>query len=103
MATFYLLPSPGYLGKALKPYLQVLFPGLHWDESILLQLTERVRDAASQHADAYVVYQHELPEDADVVQAIVDAYGAEPGDEVIEIHACYRIGGWRIRRRRVAA
>jgi hypothetical protein len=98
MATFYLLPSPGFLGQSLAQHLQGLFPGLNWDESALAHVAEQVTQAAARHANVYLVHQHEMPQTEDVLQVLVDGYGAEPGDEIIEIHAGARLGEWRIER-----
>src|SRR5438874_11950675 len=87
MATFYVLPSPAFLGKSFEPHLRLLFPGLNWDETALVHLAKQVSTALAQHPNVYLLHQHELTEGADVVQATVDGFGAESGDEVIEMHA----------------
>src|SRR5436309_2144530 len=99
MATFYLLPSFRFLGQSFKGHLQILFPGLNWDESALRRLAEQVSEAASRHPNVYLVHHHELTENEDMVQALVDGFGAEPGDEVVEMYAGARLGEWRIQRR----
>jgi hypothetical protein len=99
MATFYILPSPGSLGRAFEWQLHVLFPGLHWDETALAHVVRQVTEAAARHPDVFLVHQHELPESVDVLRALAETFGAEPGDIVIETHAGARLGEWRIRRR----
>ncbi|HEY1860976.1 MAG TPA: hypothetical protein VGG61_11505 [Gemmataceae bacterium] len=99
MATFYLLPAPRFLGRAFARHLQVLFPGLHWEESALDHVVEHVTETAGRHANVFLIHQHELPENVDVLQSLVDAFGAEPGDTVIEMHAGAKLGEWRIRQR----
>jgi hypothetical protein len=102
MATFYLLPSPRFLGQAFERYLRLLFPGLHWEESTLAQVVDQVSAAAALHPNVYLIQRHELPENEDAIQAVIDAFGAEPGDVIIELHAGARLGEWRIRRRLVS-
>jgi hypothetical protein len=101
MATFYVLPSPGFLGRAFERQLQVLFLGLHWNQSALDHVVRQVTEAAARHPDVFLVHQHELPENVDVLRALADTFGAEPGDIVIETHAGARLGEWHIRRRLV--
>ena len=101
MSVFYILPSPGFLGKAFERHLHLLFPGLTWDEIFLKLLVGHVLEVTARHAGVYLIQQHELPEQEDVEQALVDGFGAEPGDELIEMHAGARMGEWRIKRRLV--
>jgi hypothetical protein len=99
MATFYLLPAPGFLCEVFERQLQALFPGLRWDAGALAQVVAEVSQAAASHSDVYLIQQHDLPVNANVLQTLADAFGAEPGDTVIEMHAGPRLGEWRIRRR----
>jgi hypothetical protein len=99
MATFYVLPAPGFLAQVYERHLHVLFPGLRWNGETVAHIVTHVSQAAASHPDIYLVRQHELAENTDVVQALVDAFGAEIGDEVIEMHAGPRLGEWRVRRR----
>jgi hypothetical protein len=97
MSTFYLLPPRPYLGEHFAGYLQGLFPGLHWDSAVWANLAEGLAAAATCHAGVYVVYREELPEGEDPARALADGFGAEPGDEVIELRAG-RPGEWAVRR-----
>src|ERR1700730_17976538 len=54
MATFYLLPSPRFLGQAFERQLHQLFPGLHWEESTLAQVVDQVSAAAALHPNVYL-------------------------------------------------
>jgi hypothetical protein len=101
VATFYLLPSPLFLGRALERQLEELFPGVHWDEESMKELAEHVAAAVARHPATYVIHRHELPDGEDMVQAVVDGFGAEAGDEVIEVRAGKRLGAWHIRRQQV--
>ena len=38
-------------------------------------------------SDVFVIHREELPEDADVATALVECFGAEAGDEVVEVRA----------------
>jgi len=95
VSTFYLLPPRAYLGECIATYLQGLFPGLTWDNR---DLTETLTAAAIRHAGVHVVYREELPEGDEPARALADGFGAEPGDEVIELHAAQRPGEFVVRR-----
>ncbi len=101
MSTFYLLPPRPYLGQCFARYLQGLFPGLSWESSVWDNLADGLTNAATCHADVYVVHREELPPGEDPARALADGFGAEPGDEVIEVRAAERPGEWAARRWRV--
>jgi hypothetical protein len=44
--------------------------------------------------DVYIVHREELPAGETVAQALADGFGAEPGDEVIEIRPGHKLGEW---------
>ena len=101
MSTFYLLPPRPYLGERFAHYLQSLFPGLTWDSAAWGNLADGLAAAATCHADVYVVYREELPDGEDPARALADGFGAEPGDEVIELRAASRPGELAVRHWRV--
>jgi hypothetical protein len=65
-------------------------------------LAEGLTSTASCQRDVFVVYREDLPEDEDLPQVLVDGFGAEPGDEIVELRASGRPGAWRVRRWQVA-
>jgi hypothetical protein len=103
MATFYLLPPRPYLGERFAAYLEGLFPGLHWDSAVWANLAEGLAAAATCHPGVHVVYREELPEGEDPARALADGFGAEPGDEVIEVRLAGRPGETAVRRWHVGA
>lgn len=98
MSVFYLLPPRPYLGQRFADYLQGLFPGLKWDSAVWASLADGLAAAATCHEDVYVVYREELPEGEDPQRALADGFGAEPGDEVIELRVAGRPGELAVRR-----
>jgi hypothetical protein len=103
MAVFYLLPPRPLLGQHFAGYLRALFPGLEWADPTWTELADTVASAARLHDGVYVVCREELPEGEDVERALADGYGAEPGDEVVEVSAGARPGELGVRRWRLAA
>jgi hypothetical protein len=100
VSTFYLLPPRPFLGERFATYLQSIFPGLRWDRSTWANLAEALSAAATCHPDVYVVHREDLA-DEPATRALVDGFGAEPGDEVIEVYPGGRPGELAARRWRI--
>jgi len=92
VSTFYLLPPRPLLGERFATYLSGLFPGLSWDASRWLELADALTAAAAERPDVYVIHREELPEGEDAERALRTDFGAEDGDEIIEVHAGARPG-----------
>jgi hypothetical protein len=103
MSVFYLLPPRPFLGQHFAGYLQTLFAGLEWPGSAWTDLAETLATTTRVHEGVYVVYREELPDGEDVARALADGFGAEPGDEVVELRAGVRPGELSVRRWRLAA
>lgn len=101
MSIFYLLPPRPFLGDRFADFLQTIFPGLSWDSSSRLGLAEQLSDAARERADVYVIYREDLPRGDSPAEALRNGFGAEPGDEVVEIRPGGRTGEVVTRRWRV--
>jgi hypothetical protein len=84
MATFYVIPSRPQLGERFAGYLQKHFPGLNCPTAAWGELADSLVDAIHQ-SDVFVVYREELPEGEELTQALAEGFGAEPGDQVVEI------------------
>jgi hypothetical protein len=87
MSTFYLLPPRPMLGRRFGEFLAKVFPGLTWNSAAWVDLAESLGATAEASADVYVVYREDLPAGEDAQQILVQAFGAEPGDEVVEVQA----------------
>ena len=85
MATFYLLPPRACLEQALGELLSRLLPGLPLPAEAWEALTERLGAGANWPADVFLVPRDDLPEGEPVAAALVAAFGAEPGDRVVEV------------------
>jgi hypothetical protein len=103
MALFYLMPPRPFLGQCLASTLRALFPGLEWGAATWSELADMLAATTQLHDGVYVVFREELPDGEDVDRALADGFGAEPGDEVVEVRAGSRPGELRIFRRRLAA
>ena len=91
MSLFFVLPPRPLLGEHFAGYLRSLFPGLDWDARARSELAEALV-AAIARPDVYVVFREELPAGESTQRALADGFGAEVGDEVIEVKAGSRPG-----------
>lgn len=102
MSVFYLLPPRPFLGDRFADFLQALFPGLAWDSSARLNLAELLGGTAERDG-IFVIYREDLPREEAAAQALIDGFGAEVGDEVVEIRPGGRPGDITTRRWRIGA
>jgi len=102
LSTFYVLPPRAIVGERFAAYLTALFPGLHWDRQRWSELGDVLGRVAAEQTDVYVVYREELDPGADVQQALHEGFGAEEGDEVVEVRASSPAGELLARRWRLA-
>jgi len=65
----------------------LLIGGAHTLVTAWTALAETLGDAAVQHPDVYVLYREDLPEEDNLAQVLVDGFGAEEGDQIVEIQA----------------
>jgi hypothetical protein len=84
VSTFYLLPPRPLLADCLAHFLQRFFPGLPWDVAARGRLVELLAGAA-ERGDVFVVHREDLPAGVPPQRALVDGFGAEAGDEVVEV------------------
>ena len=100
MSIFYLMPPRPFLGDRFAAFLQTIFPGLDWDRGERTDLAEML-GAATERDDVFVVYRDDLPGEDSPMQALVNGFGAEAGDEVVEVRPGGRPGELIARRWRV--
>jgi hypothetical protein len=98
VSTFYLLPSRPFVGERFAEHLKTLFPGLEWGSSSWADLADTLCAAAGR-PDVYVVFRDDLPDNEDPARGLADGFGAERGDEVIEVGPGTRPGDLTARRR----
>lgn len=92
MATFYLLPPRPLLGRHFAAYLASLFPGLDWTRSDPSQLAELLETTTAGHDGIFLIYREELTSGVETAVALREDFGAESGDEVVELRAGARPG-----------
>src|SRR5262245_5142733 len=102
MSTFYVMPSRPLLGRLFGEFLSSLFPGLEWNECDWSDLGEALGAAARFQPEVYVLFREDLAYEEDIAACLVRDFGAEPGDQIIDVEAGsdgpsvrYRQVGWR--------
>lgn len=101
MSTFYLLPARSVLADRLADSLQGLLPGLDWNVEARHRLAELVGQTLAMRSDVYIVHRDDLPNHEPPERALVDGFGANPGDEIVEIRHGGRPGEFHSRRWRI--
>jgi hypothetical protein len=82
MATFLVLPPRELLEHALADFFARTFPGVPIPNDLPTRVLSQV---AAERPDTFIVHREDLPESADVGAELCTAFGAEPGDRVVEI------------------
>jgi hypothetical protein len=103
MSTFYLLPPRPSVGERFAGFLETFFPGLDWESTTWSNLADLLASATAGRTDVYLVYGEELPEGADRSEALRAAFGAEDGDEIVEVQPGNQLGEVTTRRWRLTA
>ena len=98
MSTFYLLPPRPVVGERFAGYLRALFPGLDWASDSWAELAEALGAAAAGRPDVYVIHREDLPANEDPARALAEGFGADLGDEVIEVRSGTKPGELTARR-----
>jgi hypothetical protein len=83
MATFLILPPRELIEHAVREFAHRLLPGVWPPEDLADLVINRIIEAQPQASDVHVLHREDLP-DSDVIVALCDAFGGEPGDRVVE-------------------
>lgn len=95
MATFYLLPPRACLEQAVGELFGKLLPGLPLPADAWDALARHLADTAGWADDVFLVPRDELPE-GDAGESLATAYGAEPGDRVVEVGLARPARAWAV-------
>ncbi|MCU0705552.1 MAG: hypothetical protein MUF18_16380 [Fimbriiglobus sp.] len=85
MATFYLIPPRECLEQAFADFLARVLPGVPVEHTVTETLLSAIEFEANRTGDVYLLHREDLPGGRDTVRDLVTAFGAEPGDTVVEI------------------
>ncbi len=87
MSTFYVLPPRPLPARPWAAFLSTLLPGLEGARFTWGDLAEALGTVLCPQDDVYLLHREDLPEGEDPADALVHGFGAEAGDEVVEVHA----------------
>jgi hypothetical protein len=87
VSTFYVLPPRPLPAHAYADCLRNLLPGLALAGITWGQLAERLAELIGDRADVYLLHREDLPEGDEPAAALANGFGAETGDEVVEVAA----------------
>ncbi|MCI0460427.1 MAG: hypothetical protein L0Z62_26030 [Gemmataceae bacterium] len=87
MSTFYVLPPRPLPARSWAAFLGALLPGLNCARLTWGDLAEVLGTVLRPQDDVYLLHREDLPEGDDPADALIDGFGAEPGDEVVEVPA----------------
>lgn len=95
MATFYVLPPRSCLERAVSELFGKLLPGLPLPTDAWDALADHLGDVAGWNDNVFLVPRDELPE-GDLSEALAGAFGAEPGDRVVEVSLARPARAWAL-------
>lgn len=96
MATFYLLPGRNAVSDQLVDTVGLFLPGIDWTVADRMRLGEVLLDTLALRDGVYLIFRDELPRGSAPELALIDGYGAEAGDEVVEVRPGLPSRRWRI-------
>ena len=85
MSTFYVLPPRPLPARAYAEFLRGVLPGLNLARVTWGDLADTLSEMLRSQDDVYLVHREDLPDGEDTAAALADGFGAEAGDEVIEV------------------
>ncbi len=100
MATFYLLPARPILEDSLARFVGEWLPGLPAARAGA-ELADALQANVSRQRDVILVFREELPELTATTEALRDGFGAEPGDEIVELRLVNEAGAVQAKRWRL--
>lgn len=84
MATFYVLPPRECLEQAVAEFVGKLVPGLPVPAALCEQILTSVAESAGDAGGMYFIHREDLA-GGPVLADLADGFGAEPGDQVVEV------------------
>ena len=103
MATFYVLPPRECLEQAVTAFCERVLPGVPVGSAACEAFLAAVSGELSAEDDVFFLHREDLPAADDVEAELTAGFGAEPGDEVVEIGLAAGSVPARVRRWAVGA
>jgi hypothetical protein len=87
VSTFYVLPPRPLPARPYAVFLQAILPGLDLSRVTWGDLGDTLSGLLRVRDDVFLLHREDLPEGEDTARALADGFGAEVGDEVVEVPA----------------
>ena len=85
MATFFVIPPRECLEQALVEFVGRILPSLPTSPAVAEAFLGALELEANRAGDAFFVHREDLGGSDDPARELIDAFGAEPGDGIVEI------------------
>ena len=85
MAVFYVLPSRPLLGECLARMLRPYVPGVSVSGEACSDLVGSLVSGSPEGDASYVIHREDIPEGNDLSTSLRDGFGAEAGDQVVQV------------------
>jgi hypothetical protein len=85
VSTFYVLPPRPLPARPYAEFLRIVLPGVDLSRVTWGDLAETLGGLLRPRDDVYLLHREDLPEGEPAADALASGFGAEEGDEVIEI------------------
>jgi hypothetical protein len=92
VSIFYVLPPRPMVGDSFARFLQDFFPSLDWTAAERAELADQLVEMLTGRGDLYMLHREELPAGEPLPTVLRELYGAEPGDEVVEVRPIHGTG-----------
>ena len=85
MSVFYVLPPRPVLGDCLARLLRLYVPGATISPDSCAEMVAALVSESPEGDELYVVHREDLPENEDVSGSLREGFGAETGDQIVEV------------------
>ena len=100
MARFYVLPPRSIAADCMARSLRLSLPGFPIPVHTMEDLLDVLQSSYDEETEIFVLFREDVPGGVDLEMALVDAFGAESGDEITELRltASGQLGAksWRL-------
>ena len=87
MATFYVIPPRECLEQSVVEFLGRVLPGVPSSPAVVEAFLGALEFEANRNEDTFFIHREDLAGFDDPVRELIDTFGAESGDRIVEIGA----------------
>lgn len=98
MTTFYILPPREHIEHAVAEFLNRLLPGVPAQPKLTRRFPDLIAAAHPRPEELFFIHREDMPGLGDVTEDLTRCFGAEEGDEVVEIGPSSGLNPARVQR-----